>query len=814
MGHVLNQTIQDILVRRSRMQGKEVCWVPGIDHASIATEAKVVKELKQRGISKEEIGRAGFLKEAWKWKENYGDIIVTQLKKVGISCDWNRFAFTMQEDLSRSVTAVFVKLYQLGYIYKKKKIIHWDPEGKTALSNEEVIYREKEGKLYYIKYQSIDRQDSVTIATTRPITLLGDTALCVHPKDPRYTRFHGKQFLVPLVNRAIPLITDKYVDKTFGTGCLKVTPAHDVNDYDLALKHKLPVINIFDEKGNLNKEAQFYVGKPHLKAQEDLLKVLEKKGHLLKVTPYKHHVGFSERTGAVVEPRVSTQWFLKMKALAEPAIKSIKEKRICFYPNRYTNTYMRWMENIRDWCISRQLWWGQRIPAYYLPDRRFVVAETREEALNKARKLTGNNNLQFHDLQQDPDVVDTWFSSWLWPISVFGGILAPDNPEFLYYYPTHDLVTAPEIIFFWVARMIMAGYAFTGKAPFRNVYFTGIVRDKKRRKMSKSLGNSPDPIALIEKYGADGVRAGILFSAPAGNDLLFDEKLCEQGNRFMHKIYQALRLVKSWHPVQKPPNEKQRKAIAWFASYVNKKIAQIEDFFADFRLSEALITLYKWVKDAFCAHYLEMIKPENEQKEMAKTIYEKTCSFFGVLMQMLHPFMPFITEEVWQQLGHANDVIMLSPWPSGGTFDVAILEEAQHAFAFIAKIRQLKATHALGKHELLSLFAQGKLPAWLISFEQYIKKATGVTIVQKEQLDRKQAFFIIGETLFSLNTPVQDKKKIIASLDHQQRFLLALDKKLHNSHFLTNAPEAIIKKERKKQQDTRKRIQMLQTLLV
>lgn len=648
MGHMLNNTIQDILVRRARMLGKNACWVPGTDHASIATEAKVVAYLAKKDIKKSDLTREEFLDYAWKWTRKHGGIILEQLKKLGASCDWERTAFTMDEIRSKSVIHVFVDLYEKGKIYRGIRMVNWDPKAKTALSDEEVIFKEQNGKLYYVKYKIEGEENYAVVATTRPETILGDTALCIHPDDAKNAHLKGKRVIVPIVNRSIPVIEDEYVDMEFGTGCLKVTPAHDVNDYMLGEKHHLPAIDIFNDDGTLNENGAPYTGMDRFEVRKQIEKDLQSAGLLEKVEPYVNKVGFSERTDVPIEPKLSTQWFLKMKELAKPALDAVINDEIKLYPPKFKNTYWHWMENVKDWCISRQLWWGHRIPAYYLPDGSFVVAEAKEEAYQKALKKV-DYPLTIDDLKQDEDCLDTWFSSWLWPISVFDGILHPDNPDIQYYYPTDDLVTAPEILFFWVARMIMAGYEYRGEKPFKNVYLTGIVRDKLGRKMSKSLGNSPDPLDLIQKYGADAVRMGMLLCSPAGNDLLFDESLCEQGRNFNNKIWNAFRLIKGWTIAEIEQPTASVKAVEWFESQLNKSLAEIDDLFAKYRLSEALMVAYKLFWDEFASWFLEIIKPAYQQP-IDKITYEAAIHFFETLLKILHPFIPFITEELWQNL--------------------------------------------------------------------------------------------------------------------------------------------------------------------
>ena len=823
MGHVLNATKQDILVRRARMQGKEVCWVPGLDHASIATEAKVVASLKKEGIHKRNMKREDFLKRAWAWKKEYGTIIIKQLHRLGVSCDWDRLRFTMEPALAESVTKAFVTLYERGYIYRGYRMIHWDPAGKTALSDDEVIHRKVNGHFYHINYPLLDIPNTtIEVATTRPETLLGDTALCVHPDDERYQHLIGKRALVPLINREIPIISDPYVEKTMGTGCLKVTPAHDANDYKLGLKHKLPIIEIFHPDGTLNQTAQRYIGEDRFVARKKIITALEKEGYIAKIVPHVHQVGFSERTNTVVEPRLSTQWFVKMKKLAEPALKSVADGTIKFHPAKFQNTYNAWLNNVKDWCISRQLWWGHRIPAYYLADGRHVIAATREEAVKKAQLLSGNNTLSTNDLKQDEDVLDTWFSSSLLPMSVFDGMIKPDNPDFAYYYPTNDLVTGPDIIFFWVARMIMASYAFTNKPPFKNVYFNGIVRDKKGRKMSKSLGNSPDTLGLIQKYGADGVRAGVLFSTPAGNDLLFDEKLCEQGKKFIHKIWNALKLVKGWQPSADQKVGDQKIAIEWFEARYQETVRALETSLAQFRISEAFIILYKLIWSDFCAHYLEMVKPAWEaEKKIPLSLYETTVNFFERLIKLLHPFMPFITEEVWHQLKarQPKDSITLAPWPTKvKQAPKKSLDQAKYAFELISHIRHLRRIHKVSAREILSLVRATEPTNWLDRFAFYITKKANVKIVTHDKPTQKGISFIIGQCQLSL--PVLNVKKENGSQEglekeyaYQKAFLAIIEKKLANKKFIANAPNAVIVLEEKKKKDTIARIKVLAALL-
>ncbi len=821
LGHVLNNTIQDILVRKARMQGKETCWVPGIDHAAIATEAKVMAMLQAKGIRKKDLTREEFLAHAWKWKEKYGRIIFSQLKQLGISCDWERTCFTLDSSQAKAVAKAFVTLYEKGYIYRGTRMIHWDPKGQTALADEEVIYQQVQGKLYYIRYALVEGGEGVTIATTRPETLLGDTALCIHPTDERYHHLKGKQASVPLLGRHIPIIADNYVDKEMGTGCLKVTPAHDPNDYAIGQRHNLPTIDIFAPDGTLNSAAGLYIGEDRMVARKKIVQELKRQGMLEKVVPHTHQVGFSERTQAIVEPKISTQWFIKMKDLAAPALASVHNGDISFHPKRFQSVYKVWMENIRDWCISRQLWWGHPIPVYYLKDGTTIAATSPEQALEKAQTLTKNPALTSADLHQDKDVLDTWFSSWLWPISVFEGIQKPNNETFKYYYPTQDLVTGPDIIFFWVARMIMAGHTFTGIPPFKNVYFTGIVRDKQGKKMSKSLGNSPDPIELIKKYSADGVRVGMLFCVPAGNDLLFEEKLCIQGHHFAHKIWHALRLVKSWETAKKPPSVAEQTAIKWFEARYQQVLQEVNKHFTHFRISNVLTALYKLVWDDFCAHYLEMIKPP-KGIPMAEQVYTSSIYFFEQLIKLLHPFMPFITEEVWHQLQDRGpkESICVASWPQQTkNIDKSLLTQATQAFELITHIRHLKHTHHHTSQKALSLTLEGTIPKWLTRFSFYITKKTKITTITTNQNQSKQGLsFIIGKCAFRLpeiveTQPAEAKQNLEEKLAYQKSFLMSIEKKLDNQKFVANAPKHLVARERKKKQNTKQRIAILEKAL-
>ena len=818
MGHMLNNTIQDILVRRARMEGKNACWVPGTDHASIATEAKVVNKLAAEGIKKTDLSRDEFLKHAWNWTEKHGGIILQQLRKLGASCDWERTAFTMDEKRSESVLKVFVDLYNKGLIYRGIRMVNWDPKALTALSDEEVIYKEEHSKLYYLKYKIEGEDGYAVVATTRPETIMGDTAMCINPNDPKNKHLKGKKVIVPLVGRVIPVIEDEYVDIEFGTGCLKVTPAHDVNDYMLGEKYNLPTIDIFNDNGTISEAAGLYVGMDRFDVREQIEKDLAKAGLLEKVEAYTNKVGFSERTNVPIEPKLSMQWFLKMEHLAKPALDAVMNDDIKFYPAKYKNTYKHWMENIKDWCISRQLWWGHRIPAYFLPEGGYVVAATEEEALKAAKEKTGNNNLTIGDLRQDEDCLDTWFSSWLWPISLFDGINNPNNEEMKYYYPTSDLVTGPDIIFFWVARMIMAGYEYEHKMPFKNVYFTGIVRDKLGRKMSKSLGNSPDPLALIEKYGADGVRMGMMLAAPAGNDILFDDALCEQGRNFNNKIWNAFRLVKGWEVADIEQPEYAGLAADWFGSLLVKVSAEIKDLFSKYRLSEALMVIYKLFWDEFSSWYLEMIKPAYGQPIDRET-YESTLYFFNVLLEQLHPFMPFITEELWQHTYDrtVDESIMMAQIE---TFDDWNLESCIllcNAFdqlkEIISGIRNVRIQKNIAQKEPLEMLVMGD--SHLMSFGEIVKKMgnlSEITIVTSKP--EGMASFMVGTTeyfipLEGMINVEEELAKLEADLKYQEGFLQSVSKKLSNEKFVSKAPANVIDMERKKQADAESKIASL-----
>ncbi len=833
MGHMLNNTIQDILVRRARMMGKNACWVPGTDHASIATEAKVVNRLAQQGIKKTDLTREEFLKHAWAWTEEHGGIILKQLRKLGASCDWDRTAFTMDEVRSKSVIKVFVDLYNKGLIYRGVRMVNWDPKALTALSDEEVIYKEEHSKLYYLKYYvaeddgtgetgaegEIVHRDAqgrryAVVATTRPETIMGDTAMCINPKDPKNRWLSGKKVVVPLVNRVIPVIEDEYVDIEFGTGCLKVTPAHDVNDYMLGEKYNLPSIDIFNDNGTLSDAAGLYVGMDRFDVREQIEKDLEAAGLLEKVEAYTNKVGFSERTNVAIEPKLSMQWFLKMQHFADMALPPVMNDELKFYPAKYKNTYRNWLENIKDWCISRQLWWGHRIPAYFLPEGGYVVAETAEEALKLAKEKSGNADLKIEDLRQEEDCLDTWFSSWLWPISLFDGILNPGNEEINYYYPTSVLVTGPDIIFFWVARMIMSGYEYQKEMPFRSVYFTGIVRDKIGRKMSKSLGNSPDPLDLIEKYGADGVRMGMMLSAPAGNDILFDDALCEQGRNFNNKIWNAFRLVKGWNVADIEQPEYAKLATEWFEAMLAKTAAEVNDLFDKYRLSEALMAVYKLFWDEFSSWYLEMAKPAYGQP-IDKTTYEKTLSFFDTLLKLLHPFMPFITEELWQHIydRKEGESIMLQTLNLPTEYDEAIIARFDAVKEVIGGIRTIRLQKSIAQKEALSLEVVGENP--VASFNAVIEKLCNLSAITTVATKAEgAASFMVGTTeyavpLGNLINVEEELKKLEADLKYQEGFLNSVLKKLSNEKFVSKAPANVIEMERKKQADAETKIAAL-----
>ena len=833
MGHMLNNTIQDILVRRARMMGKNACWVPGTDHASIATEAKVVNRLAQQGIKKTDLTREEFLKHAWAWTEEHGGIILKQLRKLGASCDWDRTAFTMDETRSKSVIKVFVDLYNKGLIYRGVRMVNWDPKALTALSDEEVIYKEEHSKLYYLRYYVADDDMSgetgaegeivhrdaqgrryAVVATTRPETIMGDTAMCINPADPKNQWLKGKKVIVPLVGRVIPVIEDSYVDIEFGTGCLKVTPAHDVNDYMLGEKYNLPSIDIFNDNGTLSEAAGLYVGMDRFDVRAQIEKDLDAAGLLEKVEVYTNKVGFSERTNVAIEPKLSMQWFLKMQHFADMALPPVMNDELKFYPAKYKNTYRNWLENIKDWCISRQLWWGHRIPTYYLPKGGFVVAETPEQALELAKEKTGDANLKMEDLRQEDDCLDTWFSSWLWPISLFDGINNPGNEEIKYYYPTADLVTGPDIIFFWVARMIMAGYEYMGDMPFRNVYFTGIVRDKIGRKMSKSLGNSPDPLELIEQFGADGVRMGMMLAAPAGNDILFDEALCEQGRNFNNKIWNAFRLVKGWQVADIEQPEYAKLATEWFDSMLAKTAEEVNDLFGKYRLSEALMAVYKLFWDEFSSWYLEMVKPAYGQP-IDKVTYDKTLAFFETLLKLLHPFMPFITEELWQHIydRQPGESIMTQTLVKDMPYNEALIAQFEAVKEVISGIRTIRLQKNIAQKEALALEVTGENP--VAGFGSVIAKLCNLSeIKQVETKSEGAAAFMVGTTeyavpLGNLINVEEELKKLEADLKYQEGFLQSVMKKLSNEKFVNKAPANVIEMERKKQADAETKIAAL-----
>lgn len=817
MGHMLNNTIQDVLIRRARMKGKNACWVPGTDHASIATEAKVVAMLKEKGINKLDIGREKFMEYAWEWRNKYGGIILEQLKKLGASCDWDRTRFTMDEDLSEAVIDTFIHLYKKGWIYRGVRMVNWDPQGKTAVSDEEVIRKEVNQKLYYIRYAVGARRgedgEFLTIATTRPETIMADTAICINPNDERYKHLHGKKAFIPLIEKEIPIILDEYVDMEFGTGCLKVTPAHDLNDYELGLRHNLPVVDILNDDGTLNEKAQILVGEDRFTARKKIAPLLESAGVLEKIEDYKSQIGFSERTDAVIEPKLSMQWFCKMPELAKPALDYVIKGDIKLIPDKFINTYRYWMENVKDWCISRQLWWGQRIPAWYNEKGQWVVAKTETEAEEQFRASA----LEFSSLHQEEDVVDTWFSSWLWPMSVFDGFKDPNNADINYYYPTNDLVTAPEILFFWVARMIMAGHEFRGEVPFRNVYLTGIVRDKIGRKMSKSLGNSPDPLDLIEKYGADGVRVGMLFSSPAGNDLMFDEKHCEQGRNFANKVWNAFRLVKGWKVDEKLENTNQV-AVDWFESRFNQALTDIESYFAQYRLSDALISIYKLVWDDFCAWYLEMIKPAYEHPIDRET-YDKTVFFFENVLKLLHPFMPFITEELWHDdevfgKRSAADCCIVAKMPEIGQIDTQLLSETELVKEIVTKIRDIRQSKQISPKETLNLSVKANSGIDYIDYKNIISRLANIgdfTAV-KEKIADAAAFMVSKDEFYvplQLDIdPEAEKEKLLKEKEYLNGFLKSVEAKLDNERFMQNAKPEIIENEQKKKADAEAKLKI------
>ena len=815
MGHMLNNTLQDVMIRRARMMGYNACWVPGTDHASIATETKVVQKLSSEGIEKSDLNRGEFLSHAFDWKNKHGGIILEQLKKLGASCDWDRTRFTMDDDMSESVIKVFIDLYNKGLIYRGIRMVNWDPSAQTALSDEEVIHKEVNSKLYHIAYDIEGSNEKLTIATTRPETILGDSAICVNPNDKRYTHLKGMKAIIPLVNRVIPIIFDEYVDIEFGTGALKITPAHDINDYQIGDKHGLEIIDIINDDGTLNEAAQLYIGKDRFQVRKEIAIDLEKEGFLVKTEVYQNKVGFSERTDAIIEPKLSMQWFCKMKEFSKPALEHVMNNDIQFHPAKFKNTYRHWMENIKDWCVSRQLWWGQQIPAFYYEGNKFVVAQTKEEALVLAKKEIPNITLS--DLRQDEDVLDTWFSSWLWPISVFDGIRNPDNEEINYYYPTNDLITAPEILFFWVARMIMAGYEYKGELPFKNVYLTGIVRDKQGRKMSKSLGNSPDPIELMEKYGADGVRVGMLLCSPAGNDLPFDEGLCQQGRNFSNKIWNSLRLIKGWkvEDIKQPESAKQ--AIDWFESKISKVIVNIDESYSRYRISEALMSTYKLVWDDFCSWYLEIVKP-NYGSAIDKDTHDKTIENLEKILKLLHPFMPFLSEEIWHLVKEREDDIIVSDWPLADKVDENILSDFDIVSEVVSSIRNFRIQNQIPNKEQISLFVKEN-EMLSRDIDSIICKLGNIEAIKytERKIDGAFSFRVKANEYFiplDGNVDIEaELEKLQKELDYTKGFLKSVNGKLSNDRFVNNAPEQIVSNEKKKQADALHKIKVLENLI-
>ena len=822
MGHMLNNTIQDVLIRRARLKGFNACWVPGTDHASIATEAKVVAKLKEEGINKNDLTREEFLKHAWEWTDKYGGTILEQLKQLGCSCDWNRTKFTMDDDMSASVIHSFVDLYNKGLIYRGYRMVNWDPEAKTTLSDEEVIFEERQGKLYFINYKIEGSSDFLTVATTRPETIFGDTAICINPNDERFSHLKGKKAIVPICGRVIPIIEDEYVDVEFGTGCLKVTPAHDTNDKTLGDKHNLEIIDIFNEDATLNSFGLHYQGKDRFVVREEIAKELETIGALAKTETHLNKVGTSERTKAVIEPRLSDQWFLKMEDLVKPAIKAVLESdEIKLYPNRFNNTYAHWLNNIRDWNISRQLWWGQQIPAYYYGDGKedFVVAETKEEALALAKVKTSNSQLQASDLRQDADALDTWFSSWLWPMAVFGGVLDPENEDFKYYYPTNDLVTGPDILFFWVARMIIAGYEYAGEKPFSNVYLTGLVRDKQGRKMSKSLGNSPEPLGLIEKFGADGVRVGLLLSASAGNDILFDEELCNQGKGFANKIWNAFKLIKGWEVADIPQPESSKVAIEWYEAKLQQTLVEIEDNFDKYRLSDALMGIYKLVWDDFCSWFLEMIKP-GYQQPIDKVTFDKAIEMLEANLKLLHPFMPFLTEELWHHIAErtSDQALIVGEWPTAKPFNAQLIADFDFATEVISGIRTIRKDKNIPFRDAMELKVVNNEKA-ATYFDSVIQKLGNVTTLEyvSDKVDGALSYRVKSNEYFIPITGAIDVEaeitKLTEELNYTKGFLRSVQGKLSNEKFVAGAPEQVIANERKKEADALAKIAMIEQSL-
>ena len=819
MGHMLNNTIQDVLIRRARMQGKNACWVPGTDHASIATEAKVVQKLRSEGLKKSDLSRHEFLEHAFEWKEKHGGIILEQLKKLGASCDWDRTHFTMDEEYSKSVKSVFIDLFNKGKIYRGVRMVNWDPEALTAVSDEEVVHKEVNSKLFYIRYKVVDSDDQwLTIATTRPETIFGDTAICVNPNDERYQLLHGKEILVPICNRKVPVVCDDYVDSEFGTGCLKVTPAHDINDYEIGVKHNLESLNVFNDNGTLNGFGLHYEGQDRFEVRKNIENELNEKGYLVKVEDHQNKVGFSERTNAIIEPKLSLQWFVNMQEMSKPALDNVINGNIKFHPEKFKNTYRHWMENIKDWCISRQLWWGHRIPAYYFGKgaNDFVVAENIDEALGLAIKKS-KKELSASDLWQDEDVLDTWFSSWLWPISVFNGLTRPDNEEIKYYYPTNDLVTAPEIMFFWVARMIIAGYEYLDELPFKNVYFTGIVRDKLGRKMSKSLGNSPDPIDLIHKYGADGVRVGILISSPAGNDLPFDTSQCEQGRNFANKIWNAFRLVSNWDVRDMEQPESSIVAIQWFENKLQKTLEEIDLMYDQYRISEALMATYKLVWDDFCSWYLEIVKPGYEQPIDQNTL-SQTKAFFDTILKMLHPFMPFVSEELWHLISKKDMDLVVSDWPEFRGFDDKELKDFELSMEVISNVRNVRKEQNIASKVKLELFYANDFNR-NESHDAVIQKMANLSLFEstEKKINNSNGFIVSGVEFFvpfgdSIDVEAE-RQKIEQELDYSRGFLTSVQKKLSNERFVNSAPKNIVDMERKKESDALTKIALLEEKL-
>ena len=812
MGHMLNNTLQDVMIRRARMMGYNACWVPGTDHASIATEAKVVAKLAKEGIKKSDLTREEFLAHAFDWKNKHGGMILEQLKKLGASCDWERTKFTMDDDMSESVIKVFVDLYNKGLIYRGVRMVNWDPSAQTALSDEEVIHKEINSKLYYIGYNIEGSDEKITVATTRPETILGDAAICVNPSDKRYTHLKGKNAIIPLIGKIIPIIFDDYVDMEFGTGALKITPAHDINDYTIGHKHSLEIIDVLNDDGTLSEAAQLYIGKDRFVVREEIAVDLEKNGFLVKTEEHQNKVGFSERTNVVIEPKLSMQWFCKMEEFSKPALEHVMNDDIQFHPAKFKNTYRHWMENIKDWCVSRQLWWGQQIPAYYYEGNKFVVAPTKEEALLLAKKE--NPNITIADLRQDEDVLDTWFSSWIWPISVFDGIRNPDNKEINYYYPTNDLITGPDILFFWVARMIMAGYEYRKELPFKNVYLTGLVRDKQGRKMSKSLGNSPDPIELMEKYGADGVRVGMLLCAPAGNDLPFDEGLCEQGRNFSNKIWNAFRLIKGWEVSDCEQPESAKQAIIWFENKINKAIIEIDESYTKYRISEALMSTYKLIWDDFCSWYLEIVKP-NYGSPIDNITYQKTIQQLEKILKLLHPFMPFLSEEIWHLVKEREEDIIIANWPKAGAIDTSLLYDFETITEVIAGIRTIRKRENIPNKEPLSLEVINH-QIQSNNLNTIIAKLGNLsvinTIAEKPAssfsfMVKSNEFFIpIGNTI----DVTSELEKLQKELDYNKGFLNSVESKLNNERFVTSAPKQVIANEKNKLADAKAKIEILE----